>query len=292
MLIVKEIPVNGVKHPKPKSELLPTHEFTMGLIAPKGAGKTTLMINLLLFYKRYFHRIIIFSPTIKNDEKWNYTRSIPFLAENKQLKKVIKKISEKDTNKEIVENKPSNSGMAIKMFPNDDKTFTGLLPDDCYITEYDPSTLARIVEQQQGMIDFLEENGYTKHVADRILIIFDDLVGSLLFTNKKGDTFKTLNTNHRHMSVSIFMVSQAYKEIPKTVRTNFTCLILFKIFSAKEIEAIHEEYPMDLQSKEWEEVYNYCTNEPHGFMFFDIKKKEGQRIMKNFTSHISIRKNK
>jgi len=38
--IVKPVPVPlGYKHPAPAYEALPTHEFTMGLIAPKGAGK-------------------------------------------------------------------------------------------------------------------------------------------------------------------------------------------------------------------------------------------------------------
>lgn len=49
--IVKEVPVPNISHPPPKYDVLPTHEFTIGLIAPKGAGKTTTMINLLDFYK-------------------------------------------------------------------------------------------------------------------------------------------------------------------------------------------------------------------------------------------------
>jgi len=54
------------------SEALPKHEFSMGFIAQKGAGKTTTLMNILHFYKQYFHTIIIFSPTIDNDEKWEW----------------------------------------------------------------------------------------------------------------------------------------------------------------------------------------------------------------------------
>lgn len=85
--IVKAVPVPlGYKHPAPAYEALPTHEFTMGLIAPKGAGKVCFFINfpttviclqtilisgnLLSFYKNYFHTILVFSPTIHSDEKW------------------------------------------------------------------------------------------------------------------------------------------------------------------------------------------------------------------------------
>lgn len=70
-LVVNPIPVpSQYKHPPPPYDQLPTHEFTMGLIAPKGAGKTTVICNLLHFYKNYFHTILVFSPTINSDEKW------------------------------------------------------------------------------------------------------------------------------------------------------------------------------------------------------------------------------
>jgi Ni2+-binding GTPase involved in maturation of urease and hydrogenase len=71
-LEVKPIPVSGHEHPSPPHDMLPRHEFSMGFIAPKGAGKTTTLINLLRFYKGYFHTIVIFSPTVKNDEKWDW----------------------------------------------------------------------------------------------------------------------------------------------------------------------------------------------------------------------------
>jgi Ni2+-binding GTPase involved in maturation of urease and hydrogenase len=51
-LIVKPIPTpSEYKHPPAPYDQLPTHEFTMGLIAPKGAGKTTVICNLLNFYR-------------------------------------------------------------------------------------------------------------------------------------------------------------------------------------------------------------------------------------------------
>jgi len=34
--LVKEVPVPDIKHPAPKYNMLPRHEFTMGFIAPKG----------------------------------------------------------------------------------------------------------------------------------------------------------------------------------------------------------------------------------------------------------------
>lgn len=287
MLEVKEIPVSNDSHPKPKHAVLPKHEFTMGVIAPKGSGKTTLLINLLEFYKGYFHHIIIFSPSIKNDEKWNYAKKLKLLVENKNLKACIRKITyEKNKHKTSMDdlcpknvlpdewiNKASNS-----------KGFQPEIPEDCFITAFNESDLQEIVDQQQEMIDFLKDHGYSKTLANRILIIFDDLVGSSLYNRSQKSVFKTLNANHRHLSMSMLEVSQAYKEIPKTVRTNFTCLILFKMYNEQEKKVIYEEYPMGLSTSQWENVYRQCTKEPHSFMFIDTLKPEGLKIMKNFNS--------
>lgn len=72
-LTVEAIPTpKGFAHPPARHDALPKHEFSMGLIAPKGSGKTTVLCNLLKFYKGYFHSILVFSPTVASDEKWDW----------------------------------------------------------------------------------------------------------------------------------------------------------------------------------------------------------------------------
>lgn len=73
-LVVKPVPVPASSHhpPAPGDDVLPRHEFTIGIIAPKGSGKTTVIANLLQFYKGYFHTILVFSPTVASDEKWDW----------------------------------------------------------------------------------------------------------------------------------------------------------------------------------------------------------------------------
>ena len=51
---------------------LPQHPFFMSLISPRGGGKTTFLLNLIMkkqMYYKYFHKIYIFSPTQYSDEK-------------------------------------------------------------------------------------------------------------------------------------------------------------------------------------------------------------------------------
>jgi hypothetical protein len=70
---IKEPP--GAKHPDPPHPNLPGHEFSCLLVAPRGSGKTTLVLNLLTkMYRGYFHRVVVFSPTMKGDTKWASVR--------------------------------------------------------------------------------------------------------------------------------------------------------------------------------------------------------------------------
>lgn len=135
----------------------------------------------------------------------------------------------------------------------------------------------------------LKKHGKPKSLANRILIIFDDLVGSSLFRGNKGSFFTGLNTRHRHYSMSMMMVSQGYKEIPKTVRINWTALIVFEIGNSKEVEVIYEEYDMGLNIKDWFEMFRYATKEPHGFLYLNLYKDKDKRVMKNFDEYLFIK---
>jgi hypothetical protein len=283
-LEVVKIPTpKGSNHPEPPhgEGLLPIHEFTMGLIAPKNKGKTTTIINLLDLYKGYFHKIFILSPTVKSDEKWEFAKKMKVLAENKDLKKWIsKKIDIEKNNREVV-----NPGVLEgKIGGYLTEKYTPEIPDNCFFHGNEVVNAIRgILDKNKELVDLLSENNGLKTLADRILLICDDQVGSDLFTGRLKKYFVGANTRHRHHSASIIMVSQGYKEIPKTIRTGWTCLLIYKIGNMKEIEVIYEEFPMDLSFKEWLHLYNQATDGPHDFLFIDMYGPEQYRMRKGFS---------
>lgn len=269
-----------------------------------GSGKTTLLCNLLKFYAGYFHNIYVVSPTVKNDEKWLWVKKQKLLSENLPLRAFLKQLEDKkrDENKVVGEAPKGGDPLLGHLHVNtlaggkerkkSDK-FDGKIPEACFMNEYTPEELRRVLDEKQKVIDLLEANGKTKHLADRDLWLFDDLVGSSLFSSSRDNPFKMLNTNHRHMSISIMMVSQAFKEIPKTVRTQFSCLIIFEIFSDSEVEAICNEFPMGLKKEAWYEMYHYCTGTPHSFLFYNIQRSDPDlRVMKNFDQVVFYRDKK
>jgi hypothetical protein len=279
-LVVKPVPVpNEYKHPPPPNDVLCNHEFTMGVIAPKGAGKTTMICNLLNFYRGYFHTILVFSPTIDSDEKWDWVKDQKLIIENKPLKQWIKKMSSKEEEDKVVQRAKIDS--ALEGLVNQDEKFTGLIPEEHFYNDYKEDEFQEIMEEQMGLIRLLKKNGAPKYLANRILIIFDDLVGSTLFAGTRGSYFKGVNTRHRHYSASFIMVSQGYKEIPKTIRTNWTSLCVFEIGNEQEVKVIYEEYAMGLNYEKWLELYKYATDGDHSFLYINFQKPKRLRMMKN-----------
>jgi hypothetical protein len=214
------------------------------------------------------------------------------VSQNTELQKFIKKLNEKEKN--LIVDTPT--GNLFDDVPTYDNEFDGRLDEDSFYEEYSEVSLSKIFNKQMGiklfyieMIKLLKSVGRTKHLANRILLIFDDLVGSSLFSNARDNVFKGLNTRHRHYSMSMFMVAQGYKEIPKTVRINWTCLILFEIVNDRELDVIYEEYAMSLKRPQWNgiagahlEMFEYCTSGDHSFLFYNVQKPKRLRCMKNF----------
>lgn len=294
-LVIKEIPIPlSAKHPESPHSILPKHEFSMLFIAPKGGGKTTLLCNLIKMYAGLFNTILVFSPTVKNDEKWDWVKNQKVLVQNKPLMKFLQELKDRERKQnKVVGDRPGSEimkGLVDQMKGSHQDDFDGKIPEDCFFHEYDEDTLRDIIQEQQNLVDLLKKEGKTKHLANRILFIFDDMVGSTLFSNARQNVFKKLNTNHRHSSASLLIVSQGYKEIPKTVRINASCIILFEIYSDAEIKKIYEEFPMGMNYKDWLAAYSHCVKEPYGFMFYNMQKDLALRVMKKFDEVLVVQK--
>lgn len=267
----------------PHPQVLPQHEHTIGLIAPKGSGKTTLIANLLEFYKGYFHTIVVFSPTLENDEKWDVIREMPLRAENTALKAFLAKHT-KNREGAVV---GGPSGLRSR---ENERPFDARIPADCLMSTYDEATLGSILDEQQGAIEQIKKMGGSKFLANRILTIFDDLVGSKLFDNRKDNLFKGFQTRHRHFSASSWMVTQGYKEIPKTVRTQFSALVLFEIPNKAEVDVVYQEYPVGMDRDQWDKAYTFCTGGEFSFMFLQPARKERTlRVMRNFEQVVFVK---
>jgi len=158
------------------------------------------------------------------------------IIENQPLKKWLRDMARKKQDDGVVSKAPVSA--ELEGLVNQKDKFTGKIPEEHFFHTYNDTKFMEIMEEQMSLIKALKKYDQPKYLANRILIIFDDLVGSSLFSGSRGSYFKGVNTRHRHYSSSFLMVSQGYKEIPKTIRTNWTCLIVFEIGNEREVQVV------------------------------------------------------
>lgn len=266
---------NQKKHPSSYHAILPQHEFSMLIVAPKGSGKTNLLCNLILkHYKGYFHRVIVCSPTVNNDDKWDIV---------KKSKNVLAENTRKDIQSKL---KTKCQKVVFHGKDSPEKKFEGIIPEEDFISSLDDLPI-KLKEQNDDIKRLSKTHEHAKFSADRILIIMDDQSG-----NFKGGVNNNPMINfvarHRHYCASVIIVAQAYKTIPKTIRTNMNCLILFEIPNVKELGCIYEENPEGMRYADWQCLYTHATKEPFSFLYTNNKFPKGERVYKRFETMLTI----
>ena len=96
--------------------------FSLLLISPKGSGKTTVLHNIMMFYKGMFDQIFVYSPTINLDKKWEFViKKLKIPDENR-----FEKCKEAQVSGLIERVKEANESLRQK-----DKIRTLMIFDDC-----------------------------------------------------------------------------------------------------------------------------------------------------------------
>jgi len=157
----------------------------------------------------------------------------------------------------------------------DEKGGRGRVPEQRLFEEYNEDELHRVMDIKDKQVKWLKKHkkSLTKYMP-RTVWVFDDMVGSGLFNQQRNNAFKRLTVRRRHFYSSMIGVTQAYREIPVTTRTNASALILFRIDSDRELSVIYEEYPMGYKFHEWLRLVQWATEAPFSFIMFNIQQSD------------------
>lgn len=278
-----------LSHPPVSHKVLPQHEFAMLIVAPKGSGKTNLICNLLLnHYKGYFHRILVASPTVDNDEKWDVVKNTKHvLQENKKLKALMGDGIDPETKKKIPK---IIFGSGEEVDTSVKKKFKGYVREEDFVN--DMEELLPILKEQNDLIQHiryeLHQDQKAKYLADRILIIMDDQAGLFKGGNTRNPIVNFV-LKHRHYNTSLVIVTQAYKAIPKTIRVNCNQLVCFEISNQSELQSIYEEHPCEMNEEHWMKMFKYATSKPYAFLYINDAFPKGHRTFVNFKEAIVTR---
>jgi hypothetical protein len=103
------------------------------------------------------------------------------------------------------------------------------------------------------------------------LVIFDDVQQFL--KGECQDLVLHMVNNRRHNRLSIFILAQSYKKIPKMVRDAFSDLFLFKL-SKEDYEEIFRELvtlPIEIWHLLLQNYFNELKAEVHSFLYISTK---------------------
>ena len=208
--------------------------FTALMVAPKGCGKSTTILNMLygtcrgkkktrhakegnLFYRYHFSRIYVMSPTWNLDPKCKKCRI-----------------------------------------------------DESQVFE-DPDTYEDVVtEILAGQQEDIEADGQ----AEDIMILFDDCAGTKIFSQKKSVFNKlAFNHRHFRVSIlistqSLRQINPAFRENLSGI------FIYAGINNRMELKKIYEEYLGKYTEKEAAQILDYVFRDsPYSFLFINFQKR-------------------
>jgi len=119
-------------------------------------------------------------------------------------------------------------------------------------------------------------------------ILFDDLVGSSALRNGKS-ALNYLAIRNRHLQVNIGLLVQGMRQVPKIIRQNTNVFAIWKFANKKVVlEDLYEEVSNCLKPAEFEQLYEYCTEEEHGAMVMDFSQSKERRFKKGFAEVVRI----
>ena len=251
-------------------------------VAPRGAGKTWAVCELIRNYQRGItsqddgkpldQRVIVFSPTIAMNHVFD---TLDIDEEDKiddctdgKLQGVIEGIqAERDAYKRWQDVK----GVFKKWQKHGENKLEPeeLMTLDRYGYELpDPS-----------MLGCKHPNGVVYH------LVFDDCLGSQLLRNGRSP-LTWLTIRNRHHSCCIYFCVQHMKGLPASLRNNVSLYLLFKFANAQMImESVYPEVSGLLTEDKFNELYEAACDQSTGgrFLTIDFSQPQGQRFKKCFT---------
>ena len=279
------IKVNDVEvHP-----YLPSHPSLVAIVAPRKSGKTTLLVNMLTkdeMYKKFFHEVHIWSPTIKLDKKWEkVTKYLPeewihSHFDDTEFMEIMDRIQDQIEGNEKEREKQKEE-------KND------MLKHNPVLVRPSKTLKQRREDQKESLIEYerrKQEKEKKKKNPNRILFVFDDSAAEkgLFARNFSSPSMKAAFTS-RHYGVSLWVVSQTYKAINTGFRNNIFHWILFNVPNEKEGERMAEELCGPLTTFQFKKLLKDVTAEPFQFLYVNFEATNRDEIFrKGFGPPIDI----
>lgn len=215
---------------------------------PIGAGKTTLILNLVKFYKKFFDRIVYFSNTLDLDPKVEKFKKKMETYNYDQLEEVLDDIEAEveigRENAKIIEEKNRRKK-----------------------NNYHPVKFSDLMRNYE--VEDEEPDPEPPYPPFTMLIVDDASAQSALTRNSK---FTRFVFSTRHFRTMIFVVTHQYKQVPKSWRPSILGMALFDVGNDRELQDIIDEFSIKLDKDDFKTMFNMATKKKYSFLNIDKKK--------------------
>ncbi len=281
-----KIKVNKTPEPRSKNEFLPPFYYNALFIGMTGAGKSYSFTTLLKLYEKYGiydhqgnkmnMRIILISPTIHSSA--NSVLQLLKINEEDKIMHYSDEILEEKIN-ELIEEQETLREWNLYV--------------DAYKKFHKYNDIETMTDEELEILDKFngfENDEIPKRKTENIyFIIFDDMISSGAFGNKKKSKLNNLIILCRHHNINIFITAQHLKAIPPLIRSNCRVYVIFKSNNYKKLlENVYSEISGIISQEKFEELYHYSTNKINDAMVVILHNglDEKYRIRKNWTDYL------
>jgi len=281
-----KIKVNKTPEPRSKNEFLPPFYYNALFIGMTGAGKSYSFTTLLKLYEKYGiydhqgnkmnMRIILISPTIHSSA--NSVLQLLKINEEDKIMHYSDEILEEKIN-ELIEEQETLREWNLYV--------------DAYKKFHKYNDIETMTDEELEILDKFngfENDEIPKRKTENIyFIIFDDMISSGAFGNKKKSKLNNLIILCRHHNINIFITAQHLKAIPPLIRSNYRVYVIFKSNNYKKLlENVYSEISGIISQEKFEELYHYSTNKINDAMVVILHNglDEKYRIRKNWTDYL------
>ena len=122
-----------------------------------------------------------------------------------------------------------------------------------------------------------------------IAIILDDVADDPAIT-RSSRALHTLFTRGRHSWIATILSTQKYRSLAPIIRYNCTDLVVFRLRSQAELDAIMEENSAVYGEKTLRMMYNLATAARYGFFYIKMTATNpADMFWKGFTSRMIVK---
>ena len=92
---------------------------------------------------------------------------------------------------------------------------------------------------------------------------------------------KKLFIRCRKLNINLCFLTQSYFSVPKDVRLNCTCYVIFEQNNKRELQNIAINHSTDIDYKDFVKIYRNCVKAPYNFLTIDTTRPIDKRFKKN-----------